>query len=173
MGPLPLFWIKFVHFVLCLPACGFIPLSYALKFLHLPSELCYLVHFLRTVTPWRNGTGERWLDSPIPEWYTKLLSFTAWSWSIKTSGFLEPVHCSSCEVSGKFTARQGLQELLKHWKLPLYHWYHKEFMAWVKRSLTLLRCDTNIWSKCIPTRIERVGHGIINMNQSVFMQGRL
>lgn len=29
----------------------------------------------------------------------------------------------------QFMAGQGLRKLLKHWKLPLYHWYHKEFMA--------------------------------------------
>lgn len=34
----------------------------------------------------------------------------------------------------QFTARQGLWELLKYWKLSLYHWYHKEFMTWVKCS---------------------------------------
>jgi len=69
--------------------------------------------------PLRSGAGERWLDSPIPEWHRKHLSFTAWSWSIKNSGFLDPMHCSSCKVSGGLRLGRDYKSCSKYWKLTL------------------------------------------------------
>lgn len=49
---------------------------------------------------------------------------------------------SSCKVSGSLRLGRDRKSCLEYWKLPLYHWYHKEFMASVKCScaVTLELC---------------------------------